>query len=299
LYYWGTVQLQDLTNIFRKKRFWVFAILLLFFLTINSCLTFRKSDQQIYKSFTKSNQKPEISYFKQGEKTIRFITAKNYNEDLPTVIFLHGSPGSSQDFYDYLLDTRLHSKANLIVLDRLGYGYSDFGKAETSIAKQATVINSFLEKKKLEDIVVVGWSFGGPIAVKMAIQNKEIDALLLLAPAIDPDYEKHFALGYLAKWKFTRWLVPKTFRVAEMEKLAHAKELTMMKNDWSKIRIPVVHVHGENDKLVPFQNLAFSKRMISEEYLTPVTVKDGGHLLPWRNYDLVQQQVLNLVSTFD
>jgi len=288
-----------MTNIFRKKRFWVFAILLLFILTINSCLTFRKSDKQVYNSFLKNSQKPEISYFEQGEKTIRFITAKTYNKDLPTVIFLHGSPGSSQDFYDYLLDSTLNSKANLIVVDRLGYGYSDFGNAETSISEQASSVNKLIESISSEKNILVGWSFGGPIAAKMAVQNKEIDALLLLAPAVDPMYEKHFAIGYLAKWKLTRWFIPKAFRVAEQEKLAHAKELEQMKNDWPKLKIPVIHMHGNKDKLVPFKNLAFSKKMISQTYLTPIIVENGGHLLPWKHYELVQQHILSLVNSFD
>ncbi len=286
-------------KLFRKKRFWIFTLFLLLIGTINSCLTFRKSDKQIYKMFSKNSQKPEINYFEQGENTIRFITANTYNAALPTVLFLHGSPGSSQDFYDYLLDSTLLSKANLIVLDRLGYGYSDFGNAETSIEKQAIVANAFIEKNKLKDIVVVGWSFGGPIAAKMAIQNKEIDALLFLAPAIDPNHEKHFALGYLAKWKLTRWFVPKAFQVAEQEKLAHSKELALMKDDWKTIKIPTVHLHGDKDKLVPFQNLAFSKEMIAKEYLTPITVENGGHLLPWKNYELVQKHILSLVGIFD
>jgi len=145
----------------------------------------------------------------------------------------------------------------------------------------------------------VGWSFGGPIAAKVAIQNKEVDALLLLAPAVDPNYEKHFALGYLAKWKLTRWFVPKAFRVAELEKLAHAAELEQMKDDWSKLRIPVIHMHGDKDKLVPFENLTFSRKMIPQEYLTPIVVENGGHLLPWKNYELVQENVLFLLSLYD
>jgi len=84
-----------------------------------------------------------------------------------------------------------------------------------------------------------------------------------------------------------------------MEKLAYTKELEQMKNDWSMLEIPVVHIRGDKDKLVSFQNLAFSKRMISDEYLRPVIVEGGGHLLPWKKYDLVRTSILNLfLETF-
>jgi len=118
-----------------RKRFWVLALFVLIIVSSNSCLTFRKSNKKVYKQFSESGLTPIISNFKIGEKTIRYIGAKAYDSNLPTVVFLHGSPGSSQDFYDFLLDSTLHSKANLIVVDRLGYGYSDFGNAETSISK--------------------------------------------------------------------------------------------------------------------------------------------------------------------
>ncbi len=286
-------------KIIHRKRFWALALFVLLLVSFNSCLTFRKSNKKVYERFAKNDQKPTIDFYTVGEKSIRYIIATKFNSDLPTVLFLHGSPGSSQDFYDYLQDSILIAKANLIVIDRLGYGYSGFGKAEPAILEQARIVNGFIEEKEFKDIIVVGWSFGGPIAAKMAIQNKEIDALLLLAPAIDPNHEKHFALGYLAKWKLTRWFVPKAFQVAEQEKLAHSNELEQMKEDWKKIKIPCVHLHGDKDKLVPFQNLAFSEKMISKEYLTPVVVEDGGHLLPWKNYELVQKHILNLVGIFD
>lgn len=288
-----------MTKLFRKKRFWFLTFFTLIMISFNSCLTFRKSNKKIYKQFSDSGLKPTISYFKSGEKTIRYIAAKEYNSALPSVVFLHGSPGSSQDFYDYLQDSTLNSKANLIVVDRLGYGYSDFGNAETSIRAQANSVNRLIETISSEKIILVGWSFGGPIAAKMAVQNTDIDALLLLAPAVDPKNEKHFALGYLAKWKLTRWFVPKAFQVAEQEKLAHAAELEQMKNDWPKLKIPVIHMHGDKDNLVPIENLAFSKKVISQNYLTPIVVENGGHLLPWKNYELVQQHILNLVSSFD
>lgn len=286
-------------QLIRKKRFWVILLFSVILTSFNSCFSFRKSNKQIYKSFLEYGLIPVINYYKVEEKSIRYIASQNYDANKPTLIFLHGSPGSSQDFYTYLQDSSLYNRANLIVMDRLGYGYSDFGNAETSIAKQAFVINSFLNRIETKQILIVGWSFGGPIAAKMAIQNSEIDALLLLAPAIDPKHEKHFTLGYLAKWKATRWFVPKTFRVAESEKLAHITELENMKDDWGKLQIPVFHMHGNKDKLVPFENLAFSEKIISKDYLTSIIVEDGGHLLPWKNYELVQNKILELLVVVD
>lgn len=286
-----------MTKIFRKKRFWIVTVFTFLIGLSNSCLTFRKSNKQVYKAFAKLGQKPLINNFELDKQSIRYIEARVFNTELPTVIFVHGSPGSSQDFYEYIQDSTLYKKANLIVLDRLGYGYSEFGKTETSIAKQAAMIARFIKYKNAKKVILVGWSFGGAIVAKTAIINSNVSALLLLAPAVDPNHEKHFVLGYLAKWKATRWFVPKAFRVAEQEKLAHSAELELMLDDWSTLKIPVVHMHGDKDKLVPFENLAFSKKMISPKYLTPIVVKDAGHLLPWKNYKLVKEQIAILIKT--
>ncbi len=48
--------------------------------------------------------------------------------DLPLVVLVHGTPGSSNGFMDYLADSLLPEKAQLIALDRPGFGDSDYGK---------------------------------------------------------------------------------------------------------------------------------------------------------------------------
>jgi len=274
----------------RKKRYWIVLIMLLI-LSFLPFISMRKSDKQVLTDFSKEGQFPQIGYFKNENKSMRYIMAKDFDASLPSVVFIHGAPGSSSDYFNFLQDKSLKKEANLIAIDRLGYGYSDYGNAETSIEKQATIINNFITSLSTKKTVLVGWSFGGPIAVKIAINNPKISSLLLLAPAIDPQLEKHFYTGYLVKWKTTRWLVPTEFKVAEQEKLAHSNELKKMASDWAKIQIPIIHIHGTKDKLVPFENLAFSKRMISKAYLTPITIDDGSHLIPWKNYDLVVRNI--------
>jgi len=279
----------------RKKRYW-FLIIILSILSILPFLSMRKSATQVITEFTKHGKIPVIGYFKSNTKSIRYIMAKDYNENLPTVLFIHGAPGSSSDYFDFLKDSILVNQANLIAIDRLGYGYSSYGNAVPSIEKQAKIINQFIEDIQPNKLLLVAWSFGGPIAVKMASNNSEITSILLLAPAIDPSLEKHFYAGYLAKWKATRWLVPTEFKVAEQEKLAHVDELIKMKDDWNRIKIPVIHIHGDKDHLVPFKNIDYSKKMLPDIYYTPVIVKDGGHLLPWKNYELVVEKIQLLLN---
>ena len=59
----------------------------------------------------------------------------------------------------------------MINFDRLGYGYSEYGKAEPDINHQAASLCPIVKKYSSKNIpgMVIGWSYGGPIAAKMVI----------------------------------------------------------------------------------------------------------------------------------
>jgi pimeloyl-ACP methyl ester carboxylesterase len=56
--------------------------------------------------------------------------AKTGADTLPTLFFVHGSPGSWIKFGKYLMDTDLLKKYRMISIDRPGFGYSNFGQAK-------------------------------------------------------------------------------------------------------------------------------------------------------------------------
>ena len=135
-----------------QKRY-IIPILILLLLVIKSCVTLRKSDSSIIKNFKKKGQTTEINYKIFQDNKIRYITDKKMDKNLPTIIFVHGAPGSSTDYYKYLQDIDLQKQANLISVDRLGYGYSNFGKAEVSITKQAAMIHFIAQKYNSNKII--------------------------------------------------------------------------------------------------------------------------------------------------
>ncbi|HEY5692224.1 MAG TPA: hypothetical protein VIS49_12250 [Cyclobacteriaceae bacterium] len=73
------------------------------------------------------------------------------NEDKPLIIFVHGSTGSLSAFIHFLADTILLQHTQLITVDRPGFGSSNFGYAETSLEKQASLLKPLLEKTRMPD----------------------------------------------------------------------------------------------------------------------------------------------------
>ncbi|MEE9348528.1 MAG: alpha/beta hydrolase [Flavobacteriaceae bacterium] len=281
-----------------KKRY-IFSILLLGLLVfVNSCMTMRKSDKKVLKKFKKLGQTPIIYHDTFNGIPIRYIADKKFNNSLPTIIFVHGAPGSSDNYYTHLQDVTLQKKANLVTVDRLGYGYSNFGKAEVSLSKQANMIHYIAQKYKDTKIMLVGWSYGGTIVGKMAMNNANYRHIIMIAPAVSPKDEKHFWFGKFAKWKATRWLAPKVFQVAEDEKLAHANELEKIENDWQKITTPITYYHGKNDGLVPYENMAFLQSKINDSILKSVTIDKGNHFIIFKKYELIKKEMLAVLSSF-
>jgi pimeloyl-ACP methyl ester carboxylesterase len=116
----------------------------------------------------------------------------------------------------------------------------------------------------------------------------------MLAPAIDPDREKYFWFGKLGKWRATRWLIPKAFRVAADEKYSHESDLRSYQERWKDIKTDIVHVHGDKDFVVPFGNLEFSKKNINPDYLTPYAWKGMNHFFPFQK----KEETLKLLDGF-
>ena len=281
----------------RLLRFLPIYILLMIINT--ACVSFRESDRKVLREFKKYTIKPEIYRENYQGKTIRYISTKLIDNSIPTFIFIHGAPGSAGNYFKYLKDVELGKKANLISVDRLGYGYSDFGIAETSIKKQAESIYAIVDKHKLNNLILVGWSYGVPIAAKMASKYPEVKHSILVAGAISPEDEKFFGIAKMARWKLTKWMVPKSLRIADKEKMTHVEELTNMLSDWNNIKTPITYYHGTKDKLVPYKNMAFITSQVNDSLLKTVTLNEANHFILFKNYDLIKKELLEVLNTLD
>lgn len=256
-------------------------------------MSFRYSDAKIDKLFNHEDLRPAIKYHEYGERTMRYMEIIT-DPELPFVVFVHGAPGSMTDYMDFFREERLYSKFNLLSVDRLGYGYSEFGKSETSIEIQADAIYSIIKNKMpTEKTIVIGHSYGGPISVRMAMDTpSKYRALILLAPALDPQNEKEIKISRLAMTQPTRWLTPKALKVAADEKTTHIDELMKMMEHYQQIEVPICHIHGDKDSLVPFENLAFSEQQINNEFLEVVQLENVDHFLPWSHREYIIDKIL-------
>lgn len=286
---------------FLKSWKWLIGVLIfggMLFL-MDSCMQFRMSKTEIDTYFAKKEKKGSLhSYPVEKNRIINYLRVGD--ESLPLVIFIHGSPGSLSAFIDFMGDTALLKRAQLIAVDRPGFGASDFGYAEPSLEKQAAYLKPILEENKNHrPIILVGHSLGGPIIARMAMDFEElVDGLVIVAGSIDPELEpdETWFRAPLAT-PFLKWVLPRSFRASNDELYKLKPELIKMLPLWNTISCRVIVIQGKKDSLVPAENADFARKMLDHTSSLEFVVKeDMDHFVPWSNPELIRSAIIKLLD---
>lgn len=266
-------------------------------LLMDGCMQFRSTDKELKEHFAEHKVKYETFSYHQGKQKINYV--ETGVDSMGMVLFIHGSPGSLDAFFHFLVDSTLLPKAKLISVDRPGFGASNFGYAEPSLEKQAAQLKPILEKHQHQrPIVLVGHSLGGPLIARMAIDYPElVDGLVLVAGSVDPDLEPNeWFRGPLAT-PFLKWILPRSMRASNDEIYKLKPQLQMMVPLWSKITCPSIFIQGGKDELVPPGNLDFAEKMLVNATFKAVKDSTMNHFVPWSHPHYIREAVLELVSS--
>lgn len=279
---------------FKKRHlFWIIPLLILLSINFSGCLQFRDSDRSIAKKLAKNHLVPTFHDHKGPRHRIHFWDIPNENK--PLVLFVHGSPGSSTALMRIATDSLITRHFMPVLVDRPGFGYSDFGTAEKSLATQSALLYEVLKKYPNSRKILVGHSLGGPLIAKMAMDYPdEIDAVVILAGSVDPELEPKEWYRKLIRRYPVRWLIPTAFTVSNDEILPLKNELEKMLPDWEKIKAPVVVVHGTKDGFVPKENVHFLKKMLTRAPLKIRWIEGGSHFFPFTKPEVVVDELMQL-----
>ena len=237
------------------------------------------------------------TYFTITNDSVKLFCATTGADTLPPLLLVHGAPGAWYGSRNLLDDTLVQKQYHIIAMDRLGYNKSRFkGKrnAVTSIETQAIAIHEALRLNRSSKTgVVMGSSFGGPIAAKIAIMYPErFHQLVMLAPAIEPEKEKYWWFHHFIRGGLIRALMPRFVNNATDEKFAHVEELNKLMPEWSKLSVPITMVQGGEDNVVYPSNLDFAKKVLLGKPAEFVFLPRAGHMIRSQNPELVRSIVL-------
>ena len=292
-----------------KKRFIFISILVLPWISaLSGCALFmpreiRLAEERMTKEAQKlESESPSHSRISEWSGARVHLMEVKSDPSKPLIFFVHGSPGSWKGWSEYLNDPDLRAKANLIAVDRPGFGESNPGHAEKSLQKQADLFGSLLgQLPSSQKVILVGHSFGGPVVARMAMDYpNQVNHLVILAGSIDPNLEKTQWYQYPADWWAFRWLVPSALVVCNQEIMALKPYLSEMLPLWSKITHGVTVIQGTDDDLVPAANADFAEKvLVNAKPLKVIRLEKMNHFIPWSQFALVKKEILDVVASMN
>ena len=265
----------------------------------------RMSDRAVTTYFRNVPRKPSFHTLQTGDRTVHYAVMEVSTpgadapgvDSLPVVVFVHGSPDGWHGYIQFFRDPTLYQQARLVALDRPGFGKSGWGRLERSLSKQAAAVAAVISAVSPSGrAVVVGYSYGGPVAARLAMDFPDrVRSLILVAPALDPDLETWRWIRPVLSAFPVRALLPTAFNVSNQEIGALRDELKQMLPRWSSVRVPVQVIQGERDKHVPPGNAAFARRVLVNAPVTIQMLPGENHFIPWRRPDTIHDAVLRAI----
>lgn len=246
-----------------------------------------KSETKLIEKYSKSTYPLKVRNQKTENYNIRWVEIGDAAK--PTLFFIHGSPGSLDNFETFFNNDTLLASYQIVSVDRPGYGGSEKGKTVESIIDQAALLEPVLDLYTQTPTVLIGWSYGGPLATAMAgMYPEKSKAMMLLASAASPEHEKIFFFNKPLSWKALSWILPSMFRVSNEEKLSHVEALKDIEHLYADINIPVVQIHGDADPIVPVANGEYVEQNLAHNpRFQWIRNKEDNHFLPTTQKDLI------------
>ncbi len=284
----------------KKKRFYLLALFLGFYLYAYHFLGFRMTDAELSRDLAQNElgYRPEIGYREIQGRRLRFVEIGA--DSLPLIVFIHGAPSSSSFWVSLMKNTSLLSQAKLLAVDRPGYGKSGYGLPELSVRKQAAMIAELIRQEKggHPSVILHGSSYGGTVAARLCMDYPDlIDGVLLQSASLAPGQELIPWISRPSDSRWLRWLVPPSFRVATREKLSHRAELAKMLPYWGCIQAACIILQGDSDGLIYPENAVFARNHLPPGSVLDFRMVPGrGHDLLWTRNSLLVESLLKLVN---
>lgn len=251
-----------------------------------------------------------------------------YNDEGPkkasVIIFIHGFP-LNKSMWDKQLKS-LNNDYRVIAYDIRGHGNTDVGAIDFSIDLFVNDLLGFMDALKIEKTILCGLSMGGYIALNAIENNPERFTALILSDtnctADSPEaIEKRMntilsikenGVEKLANDLIPNLLAPESIR-SNSEEIAAVKEMIVTTTKQSlynslhamanrketcsklaKIKVPVLILVGEEDKITPPEAASAMHEKIKGSLLQ--VIPHAGHLSNMENDDEFNSQLITFIA---
>jgi pimeloyl-ACP methyl ester carboxylesterase len=236
----------------------------------------------------------------------------------PVVVLVHGLGGRSEDWQN-LVPHLVKAGYRVYLPDLLGHGHSARpSEFSYSIPDQAAVVMDFVNSLGLKQLDLGGWSMGGWIAQRIAIDHPDRVRRLMLfdsagineIPAWDTrlftsstpeELEKFDALVFPQPLKLPGFVVKDVLRITRRNEwvIQRAIHSMLLGRDATngllpKLKMPVLIVWGSEDRIMPLSQGEMMHSLVPQSQLE--VIHGCGHLAPFQCADQIGPKVVGFVK---
>lgn len=198
------------------------------------------------------------------------------------LVFLHGWGGSTDSFR--ALADRLSGEYTVTLLDMYGFGATPHPDHPLTLSDYARGVKDLLLTLGVEDAVLIGHSFGGRVAMRLAAEESFVSALVLIDSAGIPPRRGLKWLFRVLLYKIGKTFghPPKRAGSADYAALRGAMRKTFVNvvntssvPDAKRVLVPTLLFWGSEDRDTPFYMCKRLKRLIRNSEI--VEARGMGH----------------------
>lgn len=206
------------------------------------------------------------------------INYVKYGKGNITMVLLHGWGQNVKMMMP--VGNAFKSMFTIVIIDLPGFGDSDEPTSVLSIADYADVVHEVLKKLSVDDVILVGHSFGGRVSIEYASRYKVRKLILFASPfekRIKKPNFKQKILGILKRVPILNRLEPWAknhfgsidYRNASymMKKILVNTVNTDLTNSASLIDVPTLIIQGDNDSSVSLEEASRLNKVIKDSGL--------------------------------
>ncbi len=295
-----------------SKRRWRRFLLIAYFALLVLSYIVRSLDSTIAGNGELSVTVQEVDDDQRTSKTVRISYREHHpaeGKDRPTILLLHGSPGSKNDFNS--LAPALAKQYRVIALDLPGFGHSTTDVSDYSIRAHADYTLQLMDALKVERAHLVGFSMGGGVALDLIDRAPDRALSLTLLSSIGVqemellgDYYLNHALHGLQLsflWLMREgtphfgWLDDAMLSVPYARNF-YDSDQRPLREIIARIDQPALIIHGNRDILVPVEAAREHHRLAPQ---SEIILYDDDHFMVFSKGNMLAPAILDFLSRVD
>lgn len=270
--------------IFNIKTFLVLMGILVILLLATRFVNLSPSQEEIDLAFSKTDFAPvdEIANFEAGD--LHYV--KIGDSSKPTLILIHGSPGSWDAWVSFITETNVLENYQVIAIDRTGYGKTSL-EGRYSLLEQSQFLKPIMDQY-CSQCIVAGHSYGGGLAMQVALDYQaKIKGAITIAGTVAAPFQKLKWYNYAMNYSPAQWLVSSDFANSNREMWGLQEGLPLMNNRLMDFKSKIAIIQGNEDRLVDKQSAQFLEKNLMNAKVKMIIKDDMDHFVIWSDMNLI------------